>query len=275
MLQRGITGFFFILVMVGGIYGGRYTFVGLFAIITAGCLWEYLGLVLDRGRKRDLIRKFLGVILGLSPFAGNSLMHLGLVTDETLFVSGSLLIFFPLLFLAFIYEMYAQSEHPFANVGYAVLGMVYIGVPFAMLEFIAFDEKQFYAGAVMGLLILTWGNDTAAYVFGSRWGHRPLSPRLSPKKTWEGALGGGAFTLVTGWVLSLFITSLSPLNWIVLALIVSVFGTFGDLVESMLKRNFEVKDSGSMLPGHGGLLDRFDGFIFLIPFAAAYLLLLR
>ncbi|MBE2209807.1 MAG: phosphatidate cytidylyltransferase, partial [Saprospiraceae bacterium] len=96
-----------------------------------------------------------------------------------------------------------------------------------------------------------------------------------PKKTWEGALGGGAFTLAVGWILSLFITSLSPLNWILLALIVAVFGTFGDLVESMLKRNFEVKDSGRLLPGHGGLLDRFDGFIFLIPFAAAYILLLR
>ena len=126
MLQRGITGFFFILVMVGGIYGGRYTFVGLFAIITAGCLWEYLSLVLDRGRRRDLLRKLLGVIVGLTPFAGNSLMHLGLVGDESLFVSGSLLVFFPLLFLAFIYEMYAQSEHPFGNATIPLVGVVYM-----------------------------------------------------------------------------------------------------------------------------------------------------
>ncbi len=275
MLQRGITGFFFILVMVGGIYGGRYTFVGLFALITAGCLWEYMGLVLESGKKRDLIRRILGVVLGLTPFAGNSLIHLELVADEALFVSASALILFPLLFLAFIYEMYAQSERPFANIGYAILGTVYIGVPFALLEFIAFDDKQFYAGTVMGLLIMTWGNDTAAYVFGSRWGTLPLFPRLSPKKTWEGLVAGALFTLLTGLVLSRFFTGLSLANWLVLALIVIVFGTFGDLVESMLKRSFHTKDSGGLLPGHGGLLDRFDGFIFLLPFAAAYILLLR
>lgn len=261
--------------MVGGIYGGRYTFVGLFALITAGCLWEYMGLVFESGKKRDLIRRILGVVLGLTPFAGNSLIHLELVADEALFVSASALILFPLLFLAFIYEMYAQSERPFANIGYAILGTVYIGVPFAMLEFIAFDDKQFYAGTVMGLLIMTWGNDTAAYVFGSRWGTLPLFPRLSPKKTWEGLVAGALFTLLTGLVLSRFFTGLSLANWLVLALIVIVFGTFGDLVESMLKRSFHTKDSGGLLPGHGGLLDRFDGFIFLLPFAAAYILLLR
>ncbi|MBX2927478.1 MAG: phosphatidate cytidylyltransferase [Saprospiraceae bacterium] len=275
MLQRAITGFFFIAVMVGGIYGGRYTFLGLFAIITAGCLWEYLGIVLESGRKRDLIRKLLGVVLGLTPFAGNSLLHLGLILDEAHFISASALLLFPLLFLAFIYEMYAQSEQPFANIGYTVLGAVYIGVPFALLEFIAFDDKQFFAGTVMGLLIMTWGNDSAAYLFGSRWGRRLLFPRLSPKKTWEGFWGGAVFTLLSAGVLSLFFKGLTPLNWLILGVIVIVFGTFGDLVESMLKRSFHAKDSGDLLPGHGGLLDRFDGFIFLLPFAAAYILLLR
>lgn len=275
MLQRAITGFFFIAVMVGGIYGGRYTFLGLFAIITAGCLWEYLGIVLESGRKRDLIRKVLGVVLGLTPFAGNSLIHLGLILDEAHFISASALLLFPLLFLAFIYEMYAQSEQPFANIGYTVLGAVYIGVPFALLEFIAFDEKQFFAGTVMGLLIMTWGNDSAAYLFGSKWGRRLLFPRLSPKKTWEGFWGGAVFTLLSAGVLSLFFKGLTPLNWLILGVIVVVFGTFGDLVESMLKRSFHAKDSGDLLPGHGGLLDRFDGFIFLLPFAAAYILLLR
>lgn len=275
MLQRAITGFFFIAVMVGGIYGGRYTFLGLFAVITVGCLWEYLGIVLESGRKRDLIRKVLGVVLGLTPFAGNSLLHLGLILDEAHFISASALLLFPLLFLAFIYEMYAQSEQPFANIGYTVLGAVYIGVPFALLEFIAFDDKQFFAGTVMGLLIMTWGNDSAAYLFGSRWGRRLLFPRLSPKKTWEGFWGGAVFTLLSAGVLSLFFTSLTLLNWLILGVIVIVFGTFGDLVESMLKRSFHAKDSGDLLPGHGGLLDRFDGFIFLLPFAAAYILLLR
>ena len=275
MLQRGITGLIFSLVMLGGVYGGRYTFVGLFALITAGCLWEYLSLVLDRGKKRDSLRKALGVITGLTPFAGNSLVHLGFVNNEAVFISASALIFFPFLFLLFIYEMYAESPKPFGNIGYAILGTVYIGIPFALLEFIAFDDKEFLAGTVMGLLIMTWMNDSAAFMVGSRFGKHPLFPRLSPKKTWEGFLGGVFFTLVTGLVLGTLDTDLTMENWLVLALIVGIFGTFGDLVESMLKRSFKAKDSGGFLPGHGGLLDRFDGFIFLIPFAAVYLLLIR
>jgi phosphatidate cytidylyltransferase len=275
MIQRGITGLIFSLVMLGGVFGGRYTFVGLFAIITAGCLWEYLSLVLDQGKKRDSLRKLLGVITGLTPFAGNSLVHLGLVNNEEVFISASALIFFPFLFLLFIYEMYAQSPRPFGNIGYAILGTVYIGIPFALLDFIAFDGKEFLTGTVMGLLIMTWMNDSAAYLIGSRFGKHLLFPRLSPKKTWEGFAGGAVFTLITGLVLGALDTDLTMDNWLILALIVAVFGTFGDLVESMLKRSFKAKDSGGFLPGHGGLLDRFDGFIFLLPFAAVYLLLIR
>ncbi len=261
--------------MLGGVFGGRYTFVALFALITAGCLWEYLSLVLDRGKKRDSLRKMLGVLIGLTPFAGNSIVHLGLVNNEAIFISASALIFFPFLFFLFIYEMYANSPKPFGNIGYAILGTVYIGIPFALLEFIAFDDKEFLTGTILGLLIMTWVNDSAAYMVGSRIGKHLLFPRLSPKKTWEGFLGGTGFTLLTGVILGLTDTDLTMENWLILALIVAVFGTFGDLVESMLKRSFKAKDSSSVLPGHGGLLDRFDGFIFLIPFAAVYLLLIR
>lgn len=275
MLQRAITGILFIGIMVGGIYGGRYTFVALFAIVTAGCLWEYLGLVLSHGRKRDRFRRNLGVVLGLTPFVGNSIIQLGWVADEALFISVASLVFFPLLFMAFIYEMYAQSEQPFSNIGHTILGTVYIGVPFALLEFIVFEGKSYHPDIVMGLLIMTWTNDTAAYVLGSKLGSKPLFKRVSPKKTWEGTIAGAFFTLVSGFIISIYFRQFAPCHWLALAVIVVVFGTFGDLVESMLKRSYQAKDSGHLLPGHGGLLDRFDGFIFLIPFAAAYILLLR
>ena len=122
---------------------------------------------------------------------------------------------------------------------------------------------------------MTWANDVGAYFVGSKFGKTKLFPRISPKKTWEGSFGGVMMTFLTGWLLSLYIIELNLKDWLILALIVSIFGSIGDLVESMLKRSVGVKDSGTILPGHGGFLDRFDAFIFLLPFAACYLLWLR
>ena len=123
--------------------------------------------------------------------------------------------------------------------------------------------------------MLTWGNDTGAYLIGSVIGKTPLFPRISPKKTWEGSLGGVAVTFIIAWLLSIYTQELTLQTWLVLAGIVSVFGSTGDLIESMLKRSLGVKDSGTIMPGHGGFLDRFDAFMYMIPFAAAYLLWIR
>ena len=167
------------------------------------------------------------------------------------------------------------SRHAFQNMAWLVLGMVYIGAPFALLDFIAFKEQQFFANTVFGLLLLTWANDTGAYVVGSTLGRRPLAPHISPGKTIEGTVGGVVVTMAVGGLLGLLFDELPPLDWVVLGAIVGVFGTIGDLVESMLKRSVGVKDSGAIMPGHGGMLDRFDGFIFLLPYAAVYLLWVR
>jgi phosphatidate cytidylyltransferase len=191
------------------------------------------------------------------------------------FIAATGILFFPFVFLAFIHELYARSPQPFANVAFLVLGMVYIGVPFAMLHFIAFQGEHFHADTVLGLLLLTWSNDTAAYLVGSRFGHRLFFPRISPKKTWEGFLGAAAITLLAAWPISRLFSDPALRHWLALAVIVVVFGTVGDLVESMLKRSFARKDSGILLPGHGGMLDRFDAFIFLLPYATAYLLWIR
>ena len=122
---------------------------------------------------------------------------------------------------------------------------------------------------------MTWMNDTAAYIVGSQIGKTPLFPRISPKKTWEGTLGGLAGTLILAFLLNEYFEELILRDWLILAILVGLFGSLGDLVESMLKRSFAIKDSGRLLPGHGGFLDRFDGFIFMLPFAAAYIVWLR
>ncbi len=275
LLRRASTAVIFVLIMIGGLFGGRLSFIFLFAIITALCLWEYLSMVLNRYTRRDFTRMLLGVGFGLTPFVLASILTMSPVKSNDQFVIFTSILFFPFIFLAFIYELFTRSANPFQNVGFIVLGMVYIGAPFALLGFIAFEGEKFNSWIVFGLLLLTWMNDTGAYLIGSQFGKHPLHPRISPKKTWEGTIGGVVVTFLIAWGFCAVSGELRLQDWMVLALLVSVFGSMGDLVESMLKRSVGVKDSGSLLPGHGGVLDRFDAFIFLLPFAAAYLLWIR
>ena len=275
LLQRLTTAIIFVVVMLGGLYGGRHSFVILFAIITAGCLWEFLGMVLDKFKRRDWIRMLIGTTFGLTPFILASVFQLGYIRNEDDFIIFTAILFFPFIFLAFIYELIAGSDTPFLNVAFIVLAMVYVGAPFALLDFLAFNGEMFYANTVLGLLIMTWANDTGAYLIGSQFGKHKLFPRISPNKTWEGSVGGIVVVFGIAFVLSALFDELRLVDWLVLAGIVALFGSVGDLIESMLKRSIGVKDSGNLLPGHGGLLDRFDAFIFLLPFATAYLLYVR
>ena len=142
--------------MLGGLYGGRESFVILFAVITAICLWEFLGLTLESKKQRDAIRKFLGIVLGLTPFFVIAALMLNLVTSVESFILFSSLVLFPMIFLTFIYELFTGSNQPFTNIAFISLGMIYIGIPFAMLEFIAFEGELFHANIVFGLLLLTW-----------------------------------------------------------------------------------------------------------------------
>ncbi|PPK88922.1 phosphatidate cytidylyltransferase [Neolewinella xylanilytica] len=261
--------------MISGMYTGPYTFNVLFLVIAGGCLYEFFGMTLDRHTRRDRVRKAFGVAVGLLPFFLVSSLSLGYVSDPATFIQLSSLLFAPFIFTVFIYELYSNSQEPFVNIAYIILGLFYIGIPFALVDFIAFDGRTFYYRIVFGLLLLTWVNDTGAYLAGSKFGRTPLFPRISPNKTWEGTIGGALTCVLFGYFLHLVFDEINLIQWLVLAIIVAVFGGLGDLVESMLKRSVGVKDSGNLLPGHGGLLDRFDAFIFVIPFAAAYILYLR
>lgn len=274
LLQRGITAFFFVVVVVGCILGGAHTFVILFAIITLLCLWEFFNIVLIKNKKRDLLRRILGLCLGFVPYLLAVAYHFQIYNNSTVFIALASLLFFPIVFTSFIYELYTKSEQPFHNVAFIVLGLIYIGFPFALLCFAAFHNGIYEPTIILGILIMNWLNDTGAYMFGSKFGKTPLFPRISPKKTWEGGAGGLLGAVIAAWGMSYFTDTFTLPQWLGLAAIVVVFGDLGDLVESMLKRSFGIKDSGNLLPGHGGFLDRFDAFIFLLPFATAYILLL-
>lgn len=275
LIRRVMTATIFVIIMLVGLFTGPITFGALFLLITGACLWEFFSMVLDKRTRRDRIRKSFGVALGLLPFVLVTIFKIrGIPPSEELITLASLL-FSPLIFSIFIYELYAASKEPFVNIAFLILGLFYIGLPFALLGFIAFDGQEFMYRVVFGILVLTWVNDTGAYLVGSKIGKTPLFPRVSPNKTWEGTIGGMVTTLIFGGLLGLYFDEIALQHWLVLAVIVALFGTLGDLVESMLKRSVGVKDSGTLLPGHGGVLDRFDAFIFVIPFAAAYILYIR
>jgi phosphatidate cytidylyltransferase len=268
MKRRVITSIFFVVAMLAGVYVSPYTFVGLFGFIAAVCLWEFYRIAMVNGA----VRLALSILLGITPYVVVAIFQLTTIDAETDTLISILLLFLPVLFLFFLYELFSSSEKPFHHIAAVTLGILYVGIPFALLEWIALD-RGYQPNIVCGLLLLNWANDTTAYLVGSRAGKQLLLPRISPKKTWEGTLSGMGVTLLSGVGAGWLFPQLSPTDWIMIAVIIGLFGSLGDLIESMFKRGVQMKDSGTLLPGHGGLLDRFDAFIFMLPFTTAYLLL--
>jgi phosphatidate cytidylyltransferase len=158
------------------------------------------------------------------------------------------------------------------RIGVYFSGFFFVSIAFGLMNALYFagHQTEYFPGVLLGMFLLIWTNDVFAYLIGSKFGKHRLFERHSPKKSWEGSLGGLVFALLAAWWLSGHLNQLTESQWFVTAVIAVVFGTFGDLSESMLKRNAGVKDSGSLLPGHGGVLDRFDAALFATPFVYLY-----
>jgi phosphatidate cytidylyltransferase len=169
-------------------------------------------------------------------------------------------------------ELFRKAEDVFLRMVLALFGQVWIVVPFALLTTLSTIDGIYEPWRVLGFFILLWVNDTGAYIFGRSFGRHKLAPRLSPGKTWEGFAGGVLVAFGVAALLPMCTTVISNQGWFVLAAIVAVFSNAGDLAESALKRRCGVKDSGAILPGHGGILDRFDGVLLSVPLIVAYLL---
>jgi phosphatidate cytidylyltransferase len=181
------------------------------------------------------------------------------------------------ILIGLVIEMFSKKENTFLQVGAGISGLIYVSIPFALLFQLAFygfgtPKYIFEPKLIFGMILFIWSNDTFAYLVGSFIGKKKLIPRISPGKTVEGTVGGGLITLGISPLVFLWMDILSYEKWAMIALLVVIFGTIGDLIESMLKRNAGVKDSGNLMPGHGGVLDRFDSLIFAVPFVYAYLL---
>ena len=266
MRQRIITAVFFVIAVIGGVFGGPLPLFLLVTAIALGCLWELQGLLMPGERT---FRRYAGAAAGYLPVLifGGCLIWPGAQGDHFTAAALTLGAAAGAMLLLLGAELFLESETPFQNIGAVLTGALYVGLPLALLLSIATPGGVYNPYRVFGLLWLVWTNDTMAYFTGTWFGKNKLYERISPKKTWEGTIGGVLGTLLMAWVLSQYFSDYSASAWLALGAIASAIGTVGDLVESMLKRHAGVKDSGDLLPGHGGMLDRFDSFIFMLPFA--------
>ncbi len=263
LLTRSLTGIVFVAVILGSLLLGQFTFAAIFLFILWGSLNEYYSLVKHASLQPN---KLVGYLTGISLFSLTFLIASGRLESHAYFW------IFPLLLFFLIAELYKQNEHPLQNIAVGVFGVVYAAIPLSLANFLVLNESGVYSpNLLIALFAIIWIYDSGAYVFGVSFGKHRLFERISPKKSWEGAIGGTIMAVLASWLISTFIEEIALQHWLVLSLLIVVSSTFGDLSESMLKRQFGVKDSGNLMPGHGGMLDRFDSLLFAIPVVVLYL----
>lgn len=275
MKTRAITGFFFVIVMVASNLLGQYVFSAFYLVLSLFCLYEFYGLVKQHTAQPNIA---MGLLNGVLLFAAFTLIawanHYSL-PDLHNHLGYSLLFIVPLtLGGIFITELFRNIENPFNNIAFTIIGIILTIVPFIFFQAIAYLHGDFNFHYPLAFLIMLWGNDTGAYLSGRAFGKHKLFERHSPKKTWEGFIGGVLISAGIALIISHFYTEMPWFQWVIMAVIIGTFGTMGDLVESMFKRSINVKDSGGILPGHGGLLDRFDGLFIAVPVVYTYLYLI-
>ncbi len=272
-ILRTITGVLFVGALVGCILYSPLSFGILFTIITALSVREFSHLINESGEAT--INKFITPIGGAYLFVA-FMFYCQADSDTQVFLPYLVIMLYLL-----IAELYLKRKNPIANWAYSMLSQFYIAVPFALLNFLAFQFDPTIGSIVynpilpVSIFIFIWLSDTGAYCVGSLIGKHRLFERISPKKSWEGSIGGAIFSITSSIAFAQFFPFLSLTEWMGLALIIVVFGTLGDLTESLMKRHLGIKDSGNILPGHGGMLDRFDSALMAIPAAVIYLHLLN
>ena len=274
MTVRAFTGVLFVTIMVTCFFQ-PIAMVFLFALITCLSLWEYSGLV--NNIEDVTINRFISTVAGVYLFLAISAVNSGFVQTNAVFMPYLLTIIY-----LFVSELYTKNKNAVHDLSYTMLGQMYVALPLSIINVLAFRTAadgniHFYYLLPLSVFIFLWTSDTGAYCVGSLFGKHKLFPRISPAKSWEGSIGGGVLVLVAAFLVSLLdqnhgnLSGLNTLQWLGLGLVVTVFGTWGDLVESLIKRTLGIKDSGTILPGHGGMLDRFDSSLLAIPASAVYI----
>ena len=273
-IVRTITAIIFVAVIVASFLRAE-TMVLLFALVTGLTVWEFTGLVNDR--PQVTVNRMITTVAGVYLFFAMA----GFCSELT--PSAVFIPYLITLVYLMVAELYLKHEDPINDWAYTMMTQLYIALPFSLLNALAFHltpENEVIYDPVLPLcmFVFLWINDAGAYICGSLLGKHKLFPRISPGKSWEGSIGGGILVMLVAYFIPsmldhfLLITlNFSPLQWSGLGLVIVVFGTWGDLIESLFKRTLGIKDSGNVLPGHGGMLDRFDSSLLAIPAAVVYI----
>jgi len=271
--RRTVTGAFVVILVLGGLWLHPVSFFLVGAVIIAGTQREYYIMVRSTGVRPQMAA---GIISGLLLYLTSTMIALGWLPRS------AFLFLFPLVSLVMVTELFRKAERPFDSLAHTFFSILYTAIPFSLFPFAAFNREglaplvsmegiAFSPAILIGFFILLWTNDTGAYLVGSSMGKHPLFERISPRKSWEGFFGGLIMTMLVSLLLPGWLGLTDATGWMIIAVIISFTGTLGDLVESMLKRSLGLKDSGTILPGHGGFLDRFDSVVMAFPLVYLYL----
>ncbi|CCH52153.1 phosphatidate cytidylyltransferase [Fibrisoma limi BUZ 3] len=261
--QRVVAAVVGVLVILFCIWYQDWTFALLFCVISALTQLEFYRLLgLDGFQPLTVY----GTIVGCFVCA------LAFFIEKRMIGFDNYFLICPASSMIFLIKLYKKRDmKPFTNIGFTFLGIIYVAVPFALLIVMALRGGTYHPMIILGCLLLLWASDIGAYFAGTKFGRRKLFERVSPKKSWEGALGGAAAAALIALGLAFYAPELRPWQWYCVGAIIVVTGTYGDLVESLFKRSIAIKDSGSSIPGHGGFLDRFDGLLLAAPFIITFL----
>ncbi|MEX0966218.1 MAG: phosphatidate cytidylyltransferase [Bacteroidia bacterium] len=255
---RAITGAVYLLMIISSILIGIWAFLLVILLFSVLGIYEFYNLYKSYNYDPQII---FGSITGAFVTAAIPLLHWGYISFNIL------LLVIPAFIIMCIAELYRKKENPIINLSITLMGIVYISLSLGLLGAMLTMDGYWI---VLGIFLLIWSNDTFAYLIGSRIGRKRLFSRISPKKSVEGSIGGFVMTLGVAALIGLFSQSLLMIHWVTLGIIIVLTATFGDLFESMMKRSLGIKDTGNILPGHGGILDRFDSVLMTAPVVYVY-----
>ncbi len=273
LLRRTVTGIFIVIFFLGGIWLHPLSFFLTGAVMIAGTQYEYYSMLSSSGVR---LQRVPGMLTGLLLYVVTTAVAAGWLSPA--WIPAMV----PVISAVMAAELFRKTERPFDSLAHTFLSVLYTAVPFSLFPLTAFNHSgispiipmrgiAFSPGIMIGFFILLWTYDTGAYLVGSAIGRHQLFSRISPKKTWEGFIGGLLLALLAAWLISGWIGVAGRGGWMVMAILTATGGTLGDLLESLLKRSLGVKDSGSIMPGHGGFLDRFDSVVIAFPLVYLYL----
>jgi phosphatidate cytidylyltransferase len=271
-LIRTASGAVMLIVVLGAMLLSKWSFMALMSVIAIGGMWEFYRFSQKAGYEpMKALGIFTGVVMLCAGLALSMFFDTANSGNALVLLVASIVALVLIVPLMFICELYRKSATPIANIATSLLGALYVALPMALLIVtpMLLGGGEWNPWIMILYIFIIWANDVFAYLFGITLGRHRLFERISPKKSWEGFFGGLLGAMAMGWVAATILGASVPM-WIGLALVAAISGVFGDLVESLMKRSVDIKDSGIIIPGHGGSLDRFDALILSAPFVFIY-----